>query len=31
MLVYAINVDTDDKNFLKAFPHNVLLLRVAIQ
>ena len=31
MLVYAINVDTNDKNFLKAFPHNVLLLRVAIQ
>ena len=31
MLVYAINVDTNDKNFLKAFPYNVLLLRIAIQ
>ena len=31
VLVQAVDVDTDDKNFLKTFPHNILLLRVSIQ
>jgi len=31
MLVQAINVNTDDKNFLETIPHNVLVLRIAKQ
>lgn len=31
MLVQAVDVNTNDKNFLQTFPNNVLLLRISIQ